>query len=73
MPEKIKSIEWFLNGVELKPTQKHATLFNPFKGSCSLIINDINKQDAGEYSCRVVSHTGQFITKCVLNVEPGNF
>lgn len=70
-PDQIKCVEWFLNGVVIKPTEKHVTLFNPVKKCCALFIHNVDRYDAGEYSCRIQSKDGQFVTRCVLNVEQG--
>lgn len=69
VPDQIKSVEWYLNGIVIKPTEKHVTLFNPIKKCCTLLIRNVDKYDAGEYSCRIQSKSGQFVTQCMLNVE----
>ena len=71
LPEQIKSVEWFLNGIVIKPTEKHVPLFNPVQRSCALHIQNIDKYDAGEYSCRILSQSGHFTTKCILYVDQG--
>lgn len=70
-PDQIKSIEWFLNGILIKPTEKHVTLFSPMNKCCTLLIHNVEKYDAGEYSCQIHSKSGQFVTKCVLHVQEG--
>lgn len=70
VPEDVKQVEWFLNGNVIKQNKKYC-LLNDLKDqkSCSLIINDVNKFDAGVYSCRVFTKSGQFMTTCQLKAE----
>ncbi len=69
--EKIELIEWYRNGIAIKPTKKHEVMFNPAKGSCTFVLKNVGKQDSGEYVCKVVSQNGKFTSKCVVNVDQG--
>lgn len=69
IPEEVKYVEWFMNGLVIKPTKKHVVLYENDKKSYSLIINDLTKFDSGEYTCKITSKSGQFLSSCTLNIE----
>ena len=72
IPTEVKQIEWYINGVQIVPNDiKYGVKYIPEKGLCSLIINDINQKDVGDYSCKIITNVGEHKSTCTLKIEQG--
>lgn len=75
VPKALKQIQWFVNGVTIKPNKKYTISalepVNESESKCSLIVHNVNQHDQGQYTCRLVSaaNGAQFTSTCYLNVE----
>lgn len=70
-PNEISRAEWYLNGIALNTSNvKYEIQFEPMQGLCSLVVNNVAKNDCGEYTCRVYSNFGEHSTSCLLKIQP---
>jgi hypothetical protein len=59
-------ITWLKDKVDLEPTPRHRTTFNPDTGECTLTITNAQASDVGVYSCRATNIAGR--ATCTANV-----
>jgi hypothetical protein len=66
----IKSVEWYINGLIITSNQKYQVSFID-NLTPSLVINNLNINDSGEYCCKVGTNHGDYKSTYYLNIEPG--
>lgn len=60
-------ITWFLNGDEILEDKKYHMLYKD--NYASLLINDLEVEDAGKYRCKAVNEFGDVSTTGKLSVD----
>lgn len=62
-------VEWFQQNALIVPNKKHQISWDKNKKTMSLIINNVNEEDAGEYLCKIYRNSVEYVSTCKLNVE----
>ena len=60
------SLEWYHNGVILKPKPRYEIEVNSETGECSLQITQIKQQDTGTYELFAENEAGRISTSCYI-------
>ncbi len=68
-PSSDSKVEWFQQKALIVPNKKHQINWDKNKKTMSLIINNVNDEDAGEYFCKVYRNSIEYVSTCTLDVE----
>lgn len=65
----LPTITWFIDNVEIHPGDRYTIQYDDL-GHCSLTIQHVTRDDAGEVECRAVNPFGTTASFCDLIVRP---
>jgi len=68
-PSPDTKVEWFQQNALIVSNKKHQINWDKNKKTMSLIINNVNEDDAGEYLCKIYRNSVEYVSTCKLNVE----
>ncbi|XP_070569681.1 titin homolog isoform X2 [Ptychodera flava] len=62
-------ITWYKNGEEVEPDGHHVMELDRSSGNNCLVINDVNSDDEGRYTCMIANSYGQVACSAFLRLE----